>query len=97
MLICVIVLGIACLFAGSSNMSFSDALDALGGKGTAANAHIIWKIRVSQVLAAVIAGTGLAVSCMSGSLLRLLADILSRSMGNGSALLEAGRSSHRKW
>ena len=41
MLICVIVLGIACLFAGSSNMSFADALDALAGKGTAANVRII--------------------------------------------------------
>lgn len=62
MLVCVIVLGIACLFAGSSNMSFADALDALAGTGTAANVRIIWKIRVPRVLAAIIAGAGLAVS-----------------------------------
>lgn len=62
MLVCVIVLGIACLFAGSSNMSFADALDALAGNGTAANVRIIWKIRVPRVLAAIIAGAGLAVS-----------------------------------
>ena len=62
MLICVIVLGIACLLAGSSNMSVADALNALGGQGTAANLRIIWKIRVPRVLAAIIAGAGLAVS-----------------------------------
>lgn len=62
MLVCVAVLGIACLFAGSSNMSFADALDALAGNGTAANVRIIWKIRVPRVLAAIIAGAGLAVS-----------------------------------
>ena len=58
----VILLGIACLFAGSSNMSFSDALAALMGKGTAANVRIIWKIRVPRVLAAIIAGAGLSVA-----------------------------------
>ena len=62
MLISVILLSIACLFAGSSNMSFTDALDALVGKGTAANVRIIWKIRVPRVLAAIIAGAGLSVS-----------------------------------
>ena len=62
MMISVIILGIACLFAGSSNMSFTDALDALAGRGTAANVRIIWKIRVPRVLAAIIAGAGLSVA-----------------------------------
>lgn len=62
MMISVIVFGIACLFAGSSNMSFGDALDALVGKGSAANVRIIWKIRVPRVLAAIIAGAGLSVA-----------------------------------
>ena len=62
MMISVIVFGIACLFAGSSNMSFGDALDALAGKGSAANVRIIWKIRVPRVLAAIIAGAGLSVA-----------------------------------
>ena len=62
MLIGVIVLGIACLFAGSSHMTISDAFAALAGKGTAANMRIIWKIRVPRVLAAIIAGAGLSVS-----------------------------------
>ena len=44
MLISVVILGIACLFAGSSNMSFSDALAALAKKGTAANNRIIWNV-----------------------------------------------------
>ena len=58
----VIILGIGCLFVGSSNMSFQDALDALLGGGTGAQSRIIWKIRVPRVLAAVIAGAGLAVA-----------------------------------
>ena len=62
MLVAVIVTGVACLFVGSSNMSFADALDALLGGGTGAQSRIIWRIRVPRVLAAIIAGAGLAVS-----------------------------------
>ena len=62
MLMAVVVIGVACLFVGSSNMSFADALDALLGGGTGAQSRIIWKIRVPRVLAAIIAGAGLAVS-----------------------------------
>ena len=43
-------------------MSFADALDALLGGGNDAQSRIIWKIRVPRVLAAIIAGAGLAVS-----------------------------------
>ncbi len=62
MLIAVLAIGVACLFVGSSNMSFSDALNALLGGGNDAQSRIIWKIRVPRVLAAIIAGAGLAVS-----------------------------------
>ena len=62
MLVAVIVVGVACLFVGSSNMSFGDALDALLGGGNDAQSRIIWKIRVPRVLAAIIVGAGLAVS-----------------------------------
>ena len=62
MIAAVVIIGIGCLFVGSSNMSFSDALDALLGGGTSAQSRIIWKIRVPRVLAAIIAGAGLAVS-----------------------------------
>ena len=62
MILAVMLLAVACLFAGSSNMSIADALDALAGKGTPANVRIIWKIRVPRVLAAIIAGAGLSVS-----------------------------------
>ena len=62
MLLAVLAIGIACLFVGSSNMSFADALDALLGGGNDAQSRIIWKIRVPRVLAAIIAGAGLAVS-----------------------------------
>ena len=62
MLAAVAVTGVACLFVGTSNMSFREALDALLGGGTGAQSRIIWKIRVPRVLAAIIAGAGLAVS-----------------------------------
>lgn len=62
MLAVVVVIGIACLFVGSSNMSFTDALDALLGGGNDAQSRIIWKIRVPRVLAAIIAGAGLGVA-----------------------------------
>ncbi|MBQ6892137.1 MAG: iron chelate uptake ABC transporter family permease subunit, partial [Clostridia bacterium] len=55
----VIALSIACLFVGSSRMTFREALEALLGGGTSAQSRIIWKIRVPRVLAAVIAGAGL--------------------------------------
>ena len=62
MLVAVVVVGVACLFVGSSNMSLGEALDALLGGGTDAQSRIIWKIRVPRVLAAIIAGAGLSVA-----------------------------------
>ena len=62
MLISVLVVGVACLFVGSSNLSFQDALKALLGGGNDAPGRIIWKIRVPRILAAIIAGAGLGVS-----------------------------------
>ena len=62
MLVAVIVTGIACLFVGSSNMTFAQALDALMGKGNDAQSRIIWKIRIPRVLAAIVAGAGLSVA-----------------------------------
>ena len=62
MVAAVIAVSIACLFVGSSKMTFRDALDALLGGGTSAQSRIIWKIRVPRVLAAVIAGAGLSVA-----------------------------------
>ena len=60
--IAVIGIGTACLFVGSSDMSFEAALNALLGSGNDAQSRIIWKIRVPRVLAAVIAGAGLSVA-----------------------------------
>jgi iron complex transport system permease protein len=62
MVMAVIVTGIACLFVGSSDLSFSDALQALLGGGNDAQSRIIWRIRVPRVLAAIIAGAGLSVA-----------------------------------
>ena len=62
MLLAVLAAGVACLFVGSSNMSLSEALEALLGGGTDAQSRIIWKIRIPRVLAAIIAGAGLSVA-----------------------------------
>ena len=62
MVLSVLVVGVACLFVGSSRMSFAQALDALLGGGTNAQSRIIWRIRVPRVLAAIIAGAGLSVA-----------------------------------
>ena len=76
----VLLLAVGCLFAGSSNMSFADALDALAGKGTAANVRIIWKIRVPRVLAAIVAGAGLSVAGL------IMQTTLNNSMASPSTL-----------
>ncbi|MEE1088634.1 MAG: iron ABC transporter permease, partial [Bacteroidaceae bacterium] len=62
MALAVFATAILCLFAGSSNMTLREALNALLGSGSAAHSRIIWKIRVPRVLAALIAGAGLGVS-----------------------------------
>ena len=58
----VLALSFACLLVGSSHMSAADCLAALAGRGSAAQTRIIWNIRIPRVLAAIIAGAGLAVS-----------------------------------
>ena len=58
----VVLMAFVCLFVGSSKMSLSECFRALAGKSTAANNRIIWNIRLPRVLAALIAGAGLAVS-----------------------------------
>jgi len=62
MLAAVIAAGIVCLFVGSSDMTISQALDALLGGGNDAQSRIIWKIRMPRVLAAIVAGAGLSVA-----------------------------------
>lgn len=62
MLAAVICVGVGCLFVGSSDMTVSEALDALTGNGNPAQLRIVWRIRMPRMLAAVIAGAGLSVS-----------------------------------
>ena len=51
-----------CLFVGSSKMSVKDGFDALGWNSTNVNNRIIWNIRLPRVIAAVVAGAGLAIA-----------------------------------
>ena len=62
MAVAVLLMGLVCLFVGSSNMSLSEIWQALLGQGTPAHNRIIWNIRVPRVLAAIIAGAGLSVA-----------------------------------
>jgi len=62
LLAAVIFLALISLFLGSSNMTISDGIAALLGKGTAANNRIIWNIRLPRILAAIVAGAGLSLS-----------------------------------
>ncbi len=57
-----VLLALAALFVGSSNMTFSESASALFGNGSPAQVRIIWKVRVPRVLAAIVAGAGLSVS-----------------------------------
>lgn len=80
MLLAVVVLGILCLFAGSSNMTVSQCIAALCKTGPASHVRIIWNIRIPRVLAAIIAGAGLAVSGL------IMQTTLNNSMASPSTL-----------
>ena len=80
LLAAVIALGVGCLFVGSSNMSFADSMAALMKRGTAAHVRIIWNIRIPRVLAAAIAGAGLAISGL------IMQTTLNNSMASPSTL-----------
>lgn len=58
----VVAAAVVCLFVGVSRMSPREGFWALLGEGTASHVRIIRHIRLPRVLAAVIAGAGLALS-----------------------------------
>lgn len=80
MLLTVAVLSIVCLFVGSSNMTVSECVAALNKAGNASHIRIIWNIRIPRVLAAMIAGAGLAVSGL------IMQTTLNNSMASPSTL-----------
>ena len=76
----VLLLGIVCLFVGSSNMTIMECIEALLQKGSAANIRIIWNIRIPRVFASVIAGAGLSISGL------IMQTTLNNSMASPSTL-----------
>lgn len=80
MLLAVVVLSVVCLFVGSSNMTVAECVAALRKTGSASNIRIIWNIRISRVLAAIIAGAGLAISGL------IMQTTLNNSMASPSTL-----------
>ena len=80
MLLAVIVLSIVCMFVGSSNMTIGECIAALNKTGSPSQVRIIWNIRIPRVLAAIIAGAGLAVSGL------IMQTTLNNSMASPSTL-----------
>ncbi len=63
LVLAVLALSFACLFAGPSSMSWEACWAALWRTGSpASDIRIIWNIRIPRVLAAILAGAGLSVS-----------------------------------
>lgn len=80
LLLAVVGMSFVCLFVGSSNMTVTESLAALFGRGTAAQVRIIRNIRIPRVLAALIAGAGLSVSGL------IMQTTLNNSMASPSTL-----------
>lgn len=76
----VAVMSLICLLLGSSSMSMEEGLRALFGQGTGAQLRIMRSIRLPRVLAAVIAGAGLAISGL------MMQTTLNNSMASPSTL-----------
>lgn len=62
LIILTILLFIISIFVGTSNMSFSDALNALFGKGQNNYIVIMQKIRLPRTIAALLVGAGLSIA-----------------------------------
>ena len=80
MVLAVLIIAVLCLFVGSSNMTLADGLKGLVGRGTDAQNRIIRNIRIPRVLAAIIAGAGLAVAGL------IMQTTLNNSMASPSTL-----------
>jgi len=76
----VLVMAVVCLVVGSSNLSLTESVAALFGKGSAAAVRIMRGIRLPRVLAAIIAGAGLSLSGL------VMQTTLSNSMASPSTL-----------
>lgn len=62
LVVLVVVMFFVCLFVGSAKLSVQDCFDALAYRSTPAYNRIIHNIRLPRVLAAIVAGAGLAVA-----------------------------------
>ena len=80
LVLAVAVMAVVCMFVGSSDMTFREALRALVLDGTDGHERIIWRIRIPRVLAAIIAGAGLSVSGL------IMQTTLNNSMASPSTL-----------
>lgn len=80
LVVAVVAMGVICLLLGSSSMTMEEGLKALLGQGTRAQLRIMRNIRLPRVLAAVIAGAGLALSGL------MMQTTLNNSMASPSTL-----------
>ncbi|NLI69496.1 MAG: iron ABC transporter permease [Firmicutes bacterium] len=66
-----IVMAIYAINAGSADLTVGEVVRSLLGKGSGTSQIVIWNIRLPRILAAIIAGAGLAVSgCVMQNILR---------------------------
>lgn len=71
LIVLVLVLSIFSIFVGSSSLTFFDALKAIFNSGTTNASLIVWNIRMPRVIAAIVAGFGLAISgCIMQAVLK---------------------------
>jgi iron complex transport system permease protein len=71
MIIATLVLSVYGIQAGSAELTFSEIVRALMGKGTIMTHAVVWQMRLPRILGALIAGAGLATAgCVMQSNLR---------------------------
>ncbi|MCK8114840.1 iron ABC transporter permease [Coriobacteriia bacterium M08DHB] len=83
----VVLAAVYAVYAGSSGLSLSEVLRALARTGDETASLIVWNIRLPRVMAAIVAGTGLAVSgaVMQGVLRNPLASPFTLGVSQGAA------------
>jgi iron complex transport system permease protein len=81
------VVALYAIQAGAANLSIREVLETLLGQHAGTSSTIVWNIRLPRVLAAVVAGTGLAVSgaVMQNVLRNPLASPITLGISHGAA------------
>lgn len=87
LIILIVLFGIIAICAGSADLTPGQVVTTLLGRGTESSEIIIWNIRLPRVVAAIVAGAGLAIAgCVMQNILRNpLADSFTLGIAQGAA------------